>query len=377
MTSARGDSAELREAARRGLRLVGLLLEPHLAQAGARLFEAPERVHGRHRGARGFDARQDARAVARGRPPALVVCPGVGQQVLEIRAPRRRDRGPLVALDDARKVRLDVVAAVGLARKAPDLEGGDGPGVDVHLGAVEVPAADLGRHVTARARRPRQIVGRVRVVVVHVQRHRQPKVQELEAPRGVDAEVVGLEVAVHDLLVVQVRERVEEDADQVARLLLVVEGLLHDALEELAALHELDDHVVGALLLEEVVELDDVRVLDVLQHRHLLPQARHVLLLEVRRLLDALDGHLDARGTVRVSLRRQHDAREGARAELLGVVELVGLVELRVGVLAAAAASRRLGRGAPHVGGLRLRRGDDKVRLRLRRVQAASHAGLG
>ena len=77
---------------------------------------------------------------------------------------------------------------------------------------------------------------------------------------GLEQQVLRLEVAVDDASVMQIRQRIEQYADQPPRVHLVVERLFHNPLEQLAALHELDGHVIISLLVEKIIQLHDVRV---------------------------------------------------------------------------------------------------------------------
>lgn len=55
---------------------------------------------------------------------------------------------------------------------------------------------------------------------------------------------------------------VDDGPDHVGGFLLVVGLLLDDAVEQLSSRHEFQDHVELVLLVVDLVELDDVRVVD-------------------------------------------------------------------------------------------------------------------
>ena len=98
------------------------------------------------------------------------------------------------------------------------------------------------------------------------------KVDELDARlgRAVDEdEVVGLQVAVHDPLLVQEGHRRRHLPQQRARVLLLVGAVLLDTVEEVAAAQILEDEVVAPSRLDRLQQLDDPRVWHHPQHLHL------------------------------------------------------------------------------------------------------------
>ena len=238
---------------------------------------------------------------------------------------------------------LVVVVVEGRVAAEQDVrEHADGPHVD--LLAVGLAVQDLRRDV---ARRAAELVEAPRARELR----REPEVAELDRRVVVvrhAQQILGLEVAVHDAQVVAVLDRLEQDQDQVPRLLLAVELLLGDALEELAALDEVHHQIKHRRLVEERVQLHDVRVVQLLQDVHLLEQGR--LVVQVQRLLgDALDREPPPAVLV---LGHAHDGHR-ARAQLLAQrvllveghgprrhVEVVELVVLIVVLLAEHGAGR-------------------------------------
>jgi hypothetical protein len=89
------------------------------------------------------------------------------------------------------------------------------------------------------------------------------EVRELEADvvrAAGHQDVLRLDVPVHQVLVVAVLHRPQQDSEQIARLPLGVHCLLYQPLEQLAAVQVLQHHVEIVLLLEEVQRLYYIRV---------------------------------------------------------------------------------------------------------------------
>mmetsp|Transcript_6694 Transcript_6694/g.20372 ORF Transcript_6694/g.20372 Transcript_6694/m.20372 type:complete len:392 (+) Transcript_6694:375-1550(+) len=296
----------------------------------------------------GDDAVEDGGYLVDCGPVGGAGAPGLVEEAAQVGMPSRGEVGPETLAANAELKFLGVHADEGLAHDE-EFPGDDGERVAVGLEAVFLAHRDLWGHVAQGAGLRGEVVdeivrsrvgggGALRLVVVLDEfvvgeADGEAEVEELDALAVLDeADVLGLEVAVDDVAVVEVGERVEEYSDEVSSLLLVVERLLHDPLEQLAALHQLDDHVVHFLLLVKVVQLDDVRVLDRPEHRDLLLQARDVLRLELGRLRDALDRDREARGPVRHPPRALDHLGERPRPELLPVVQRVRLAELAVAV---------------------------------------------
>ena len=115
-----------------------------------------------------------------------------------------------------------------------------------------------GRNLSWAPPRVEQRHARDAAAVTEKRRRRayEAEIRELDikvVERRLQQQILGLEVAVHDAPVVQVRERVQQYANQPPRVHLVIKGLLDDPFKQLAALHELDGHVVVPLFVEEVV----------------------------------------------------------------------------------------------------------------------------
>jgi hypothetical protein len=103
----------------------------------------------------------------------------------------------------------------------------------------------------------------------------EPEVRELEADvvRAAGHEdIFRLDVPVHQILVVAVLHRLQQDGEQVARLPFGVDGLFHQPLEQLAAVQVLEHHVEELLLLEEVQRLHYIRMVQRHEHFHFNPQ---------------------------------------------------------------------------------------------------------
>jgi len=154
---------------------------------------------------------------------------------------------------------------------------------------------------------------------------------------------------VDDLLLVQVLERAAELFEALRGVFLGVAALGDDAVEELAARHELHHEVHLLGLVEDLEEVDHVRVVDVLHDLDLARDVPHVLHL---RLVDDLDR--DLLGDLAVLLlvdRLLHDGKV-PRAEL--VANLVVLLEVAL-LEEAHVRSTKCAAGSP-VGGFSLRR---------------------
>ena len=195
----------------------------------------------------------------------------------------------------------------------------DATGPHVHLEAVAghvlVHGAleRLGRQVARRA-------AQVAEAFVGLELDGEAEVGYLHVHVLVEQYVLGLEVAMHYVALVQVEHGLEYAAHHLARLLLRQAHHLGEVVEELAVgaqLHDDEDERVG---LERVVDVDDVRVaadeahdLDLLE-RGLL-EARSVV-------LDDLDGVLFARRLLHTAA---HHAADALAEHVLGLVLRVEL----------------------------------------------------
>ena len=117
------------------------------------------------------------------------------------------------------------------------------------------------------------------------------EIQQLDLPARGDLDVVRLDVAVDDAVLVDVFEGLADFLEHVERLVERELAQLADALGERLAVHVLHDDAGLALALDEVVERGDVRVLE----------AR----LDARLVEEALDG-AEAVARVRQRLDRHH-----------------------------------------------------------------------
>ena len=140
------------------------------------------------------------------------------------------------------------------------------------------------------------------------------KVGNLELPivaGTLQQQILGLQIAVGNLLAVAVRQRLEQRPAHVARLLLVVVLLGHDAIEQLPAAHLFGDQVVVLRFVKDVVQADDVRMLEFLEDIDLILEGQLVLLGEL-----GLGHDLDGKGAAGLFVRSLLDDREGTLAEL-------------------------------------------------------------
>lgn len=127
----------------------------------------------------------------------------------------------------------------------------------VHLVVVLPPQQHLRRDVV---RRPHHALRR-RGLPLAAEPDRRPEVGELQAAAaGVEQDVLGLDVAVHDPEAVAVRDGGEELADEAAGLGLGEGSAVGDDVEEGAAVAELHDEGEGGGGVEGVDDGDDVGV---------------------------------------------------------------------------------------------------------------------
>mmetsp|Transcript_41282 Transcript_41282/g.102334 ORF Transcript_41282/g.102334 Transcript_41282/m.102334 type:complete len:327 (-) Transcript_41282:45-1025(-) len=183
----------------------------------------------------------------------------------------------------------------------------------VHLDAVALGGEDLGRHVAGRA------AGRLHdsLLTHHLG---QPEVGQLDRRigrrRGVE-QVLRLEVAVADVVRVQVLQRVRDLPHALGRILLGIRATRDDAVEELAARDELHHEVDLGALVEHLVQRDHVGVRDPLHDRDLVLDR-----LECARLRLVDDLHRE-RPAVALALAGVHLGKV-ARTEVLANLVLLG-----------------------------------------------------
>ena len=173
---------------------------------------------------------------------------------------------------------LEVGVAVegGVAAQQEVGDDADGPQVDGL--AVAGLAEDLGRHVAGGAAGGGQDV---ELVLVHDAREPEVGDEQVGVVLGrAEQQVLGLEVAVHDAVLVEVGNGRQHRADQVRRVRLVVRALAADAVEQLAAQRQVGDEVEVVHGLEVVDEREDVLVAhrDLSQHGDLVANLRPCLL---------------------------------------------------------------------------------------------------
>ena len=89
----------------------------------------------------------------------------------------------------------------------------------------------------------------------------QSEIEELDAALGVDHDVAGLEIAVHDAGGVRLGQRAG-DLDGVAQDLLEPHAPLGDELAERLAVHVLHGDEVSAVLRGDVVDGDDIGIVE-------------------------------------------------------------------------------------------------------------------
>jgi len=68
-----------------------------------------------------------------------------------------------------------------------------------------------------------------------------------------------------DVTFVAKSDRLEEDQAKIARLLLVVEGLAHNAIEQLPPAHLLGDEIIEFLFAEYIIKTDNVLAPQILE----------------------------------------------------------------------------------------------------------------
>ena len=196
------------------------------------------------------------------------------------------------------------------------------------LAVVALVHQHLGRHVVGRAARgveeverrhlrPRFAHRAAAVLRLDGQLARaEAEVGDLERALVVQEEVLGLEVAVAHAIHVAVRQAADELAEvlaRAARAVLLQLALLHDDVEQLAALHELQHQVDGGGAGQHLLELDDVGVLERLHDGDLLLD----LLAHLRGADLGLVHHLQRHALARLAVLRQLHLAERALPQLL------------------------------------------------------------
>ena len=275
-----------------------------------------------------------------------------------------------VALEDL-AVELDRVVGRKrrLAREALEGEDADGPPVDAET--VPLDEDHLGREVLGRA------AERPRAVGEHLG---EAKVDELEVAVGVEQQILRLEVAVDDVERVQVRDDRRHLRDVEDDLRLVERRLPPEHRVELAALHQLEQHVQLALVVVRRVQP---------HHERVVARGEDLLLGDDVRLLLGHDDLVLAHHLERVRLARrlvqaQPDAAIRADAHDAPMLEvgplrrlsraaqrLLPLLRLLGDQVLDGPDCRREGVAVAAVDAQRLARRRDRRRGRLRRQQRA------
>ena len=113
--------------------------------------------------------------------------------------------------------------------------GDDADGVEVDLEGVHLLAEDLGRHVAGGAACVETLLG--------VLGPRDPEVREAQVAQLVEHQVLGLDVAVEDALLVDVLHRCQDAGDQEARLFLGESPHGADAVPQICAGEQIHDKI--------------------------------------------------------------------------------------------------------------------------------------
>mmetsp|Transcript_22937 Transcript_22937/g.71285 ORF Transcript_22937/g.71285 Transcript_22937/m.71285 type:complete len:365 (-) Transcript_22937:220-1314(-) len=221
----------------------------------------------------------------------------------------------------ALNLRQDRVLLGGHERRpaAHEHVGDDADGPHVALFGV-VPPDDLRRHVERRAH------GQVHVLLALVVVPREPEVDELDLRLHVlalEEEVLELEVAVHDVVEVQVAHGAHDLLHERRGGLLVVVVLRQavEPVQELAALAVLHDEPEVLLVREALVEPHNVRVVQLAHDCNLVLE-----LLELRIVLDRREGqHLHGELLARVAVPHQAHHPANARAQDLTLPQVIDL----------------------------------------------------
>ena len=101
-----------------------------------------------------------------------------------------------------------------------------------------------------------------------------------------EQEVLWLEISVRDALIVAVVERMQDLFENLSGVLLGEELVLDDTVKQLATSANLSDKVHVLVIVEVLIELEHVRMIQLLQDENLLLEPIHVLDLFLGNLLD-------------------------------------------------------------------------------------------
>jgi len=212
------------------------------------------------------------------------------------------------------------VAALEWQTQAAQLIQNDAEAPNVDLLRVGLVLDDLGREVVGRADL------RLEILIRDRKHARDPEVAQLyEALLG-EEDVRWLDVAVDDLVLMQVEHGQKQLDEPVEHLTLLEEqrALRLDLLLQVAALRELHHNAEHLLVLENVVEGDDVRVLQLLQDLCLLSALLALFRAQVLQL------HvLDRAELAALHVLDEEDLPEGTLADLLELPILELLLHTR------------------------------------------------
>jgi hypothetical protein len=142
---------------------------------------------------------------------------------------------------------------------------------------------------------------------------REPKVDDTNRLLAVEEQVLGLDVAVHNIVCVQVRDARHDLVEEAPPLILAQPPRLYNVLEELAAGGKLHDEVDAVGGMDDLPEPNHVRVFELLEDLDLAPDPLDVVRLLHPSLLEHLDRHLLASEL----MRSLHYGAKGALTELV------------------------------------------------------------
>ena len=172
---------------------------------------------------------------------------------------------------------------------------------------------------------------------------RQAEVEDLHLARRLDVDVGGLDVAVDEIVSVGEVEPVRHLLHEVELLVQVAEPALGDEVLEVSTLEKLHGHEDLALLLAEVVDRDDVRVVEAGGRLGLAQEALADLVFGAQACRDGLDGHI----TVEQGIVAFEDLAHGPLTDLAQYPVLADLLDLHT-------PSGHVGRGTPREPRLKL-----------------------
>lgn len=142
---------------------------------------------------------------------------------------------------------------------------------------------------------------------------RQSKVSNLQITIVVEKQVLRLQVSVHDGVLVKVDDARDDLTEELACLRLGEPLLLDDVVEQLAALSVLHDKVERLRSLDDLIQLDYVRMFDEFKNLDLASHSLDIALVDDAVLLEYLDGHL----LTRKLMNTQFDFTKGTFADCL------------------------------------------------------------